>query len=67
MDCKHEIEKLVGVADGVICTGCGKHFDHIPKQEKVKIAPVQPEDEQDVEKAPKKKSIRKTAAKKGEN
>lgn len=67
MDCKHELKDLMGVEDGVICRKCGQHFDHIPKQEKVKIAPVQPEDEQDVEKAPKKKSIRKTAAKKGEN
>ena len=33
MDCKHKLEDLMGVADGVICTRCGKHFDHIPKQE----------------------------------
>lgn len=65
MDCKHEIEKLVGVADGVICTGCGKHFDHIPKQNKV--APDQLENAPTKVAAPVKKSIRKTAAKKGDN
>lgn len=59
--CKHNLEDLMGVEGGVICRKCGKFFDHIPKQEAQTIAPVQPEQ------APaKKKSIRKTAAKKGD-
>ena len=26
MDCKHELNKLVGTADGILCTECGKLF-----------------------------------------
>lgn len=25
-ECKHELKDLVGVADGIICTRCGKKF-----------------------------------------
>ena len=58
MDCKHDISMLVGIADGVMCKGCGKIFDHIPKQDEAKVvADEKPE-------APK-KTARKTAAKKG--
>lgn len=32
MDCKHELGDLMGVADGIVCTKCGKRFDHIPTQ-----------------------------------
>lgn len=39
MDCKHELENIVGVAGGVICKKCGQHFDHIPKQEAPAAAP----------------------------
>ena len=24
--CKHELEKLIGTADGIMCSGCGKVF-----------------------------------------
>lgn len=24
--CKHELEKLIGTADGIVCSGCGKLF-----------------------------------------
>ena len=24
MDCNHDLKMLVGTADGIICTGCGK-------------------------------------------
>lgn len=49
--CKHETEYLMGVADGVICTKCGQHFDHIPKQ--------------DAQEPAKKTTARKAPAKKG--
>jgi len=58
MDCKHEIEKLVGIAGGVYCRGCGKTFDHIPKQEA-------PKKETPKDDAPVKKTARKAPAKKG--
>ena len=54
MDCKHRLEDLMGVENGVICTRCGKHFDHIPKQ-----------DEPTKVEAPVKKTTRKAPAKKG--
>ena len=71
MDCKHKLEDLMGVEGGVICRKCGKHFDHIPKQEVVPVQPKPekipaPEAQPEQEAAPaEKKSIRKTAARKG--
>ena len=26
MDCKHEINLLMGTADGIVCRGCGRLF-----------------------------------------
>lgn len=35
MECKHELEKLVGTADGIVCSGCGKVFQSLEEvQEK---------------------------------
>ena len=60
--CKHETEYLMGVAGGVICRKCGQRFDHIPKQETVKVEAPKV-DEAPVEEKPKR--TRKVAAKKG--
>ena len=57
MDCKHRLEDLMGVEDGVICTRCGKYFDHIPKQDEPAPTRIA---------APVKKTTRKAPAKKGD-
>lgn len=62
MDCKHELQYIVGVAGGVICTKCGRHFDHIPKQDAEPEAPAK--EAPKAEEKPK-KATRKVAAKKG--
>ena len=36
MDCKHELKMLVGMADGIHCTGCGRIFktlEEIPTED----------------------------------
>ena len=62
MDCKHRLEDLMGVEGGIVCTRCGKHFDHIPKQD----APKKAEPEPTKVAAPVKKTTRKAPAKKGD-
>ena len=61
MGCKHEQERLIGTADGIVCLGCGRAFENFAdliadrgdtgKQEP---APVEPET------APKKRTRKKT-------
>lgn len=50
MDCKHEINLLMGTADGIVCRGCGRLFkdmSEILKEAEPEAAP---------EAAPKKKA-----------
>lgn len=45
MDCKHEIEKLMGTADGIVCRGCGRLFKNFNE--------IHPETEAAAQEAPK--------------
>ena len=69
MDCKHEIEKLIGTADGIICKGCGMKFDSIPKQAKAAPIPeAEPEEPQtDPEAETEAAPVKRGRKKKGEN
>lgn len=33
MECKHELENLVGMADGIHCLKCGAVLNEMPKKE----------------------------------
>ena len=33
MECKHELENLVGIADGIYCRKCGAILKELPKKE----------------------------------
>lgn len=34
MDCKHEINLLMGTADGIVCRGCGRLFKDMDEIQK---------------------------------
>lgn len=59
MACDHNINLLVGMADGIHCRGCGQIFKHIPTQDApAKKAPAAKD-------APAKKAPAKRATRKG--
>lgn len=51
MACKHEINLLMGTADGIVCRGCGRLFKDMAEI----IKDIQPEEEAPAP-APKKKA-----------
>ena len=71
MECRHEVEYLVGTADGITCKNCGKTFssfvelvaDRPKKQEKEVEAPAETVEAVEAVEAPAEKP--KKATKKG--
>ena len=67
MECRHEVEHLVGTKDGIKCRNCGKMFasfaelvaDRPKKQEKKVEAPAEEVTAVPAEETPKKKSTKK--------
>lgn len=59
MDCTHEINFLLGTADGIVCRRCGRLFKNFDEIEADRPKPVEAEQEKPA--APKKSRKKKEA------